>query len=90
MYICRLVKKVLKKTIPVIFSFLIVFNTGGYFLLYKTLQFQINHEIRKQIKSNLPEKDLVQIQLPLYGKDAETSSFKWIQHFNTPDACQIW
>ncbi len=56
-------KKILKKSISIVLAFLILYNSLGYFIVFKSIQYAIRNEIKTNIKNSIHEKDLFLIKL---------------------------
>ena len=69
----------MKKTLPVIFAFLILFNAGGFFLVFKSMQYQVKREIKSLIKAELPESELTKIKVSTKDAESGSSGFKWYE-----------
>lgn len=52
-----------------------LFNTAGYYIVFKTAQYRIKKEIKKEIKLNLHADELTVIRIPLSG----ISSINWVE-----------
>ncbi len=53
----------MRKIIPVFLAFLILYNGLGYIIVFKSFQYAIRKEVKRKIKSSVPEKDLIIIKL---------------------------
>jgi len=64
----------MRKTFPLILTFIFLFNIGGYFLWFSIVQMSIKERIEQKIKSGLKEEDLSLIIVPINNK----SGIQWI------------
>jgi len=53
----------MKKAIPIFLVCIFLFNTLGYFIAFKAVQYAVKNEIKFQIKSNLPITELTTITI---------------------------
>lgn len=65
---------ILKKTAVILLTIIICYNTVGYYIVFKTRQFQVKTEVKKLIKSSVPEQQLVVFRYT----PANRHEFKWM------------
>ncbi|NOX86474.1 MAG: hypothetical protein GXO86_11020 [Chlorobi bacterium] len=65
----------MKKISFVIVILLFLFTNGGYYLYFRTMQYQARQEIRQKIENGVNEKDLTLITIPLNNK----KDISWIK-----------
>jgi len=64
----------LKKIAVILLILIVCYNTAGYFIVFKARQLQVKAEIKKMIKSSVPEAQLVVFRY----SPATQHEFKWI------------
>jgi len=70
---------ILKKVLPVILVILLLFNTGGFYIIFKSLQYRVKKEIKEQIKCSLPDTDLSLIKMNKKDARPGSSLLKWYE-----------
>lgn len=65
---------ILKKLAVILLTLIVCYNTVGYFIVFKARQLQVKAEIKKMIKSSVPEAQLVVFRY----SPATRHEFKWI------------
>ena len=71
-------KKILKKSISILLAFLILYNSLGYFIVFKSMQLAVRNEIKANIKNSIPEEDLFLIKLTNDEMKSGKSGFRKI------------
>jgi hypothetical protein len=54
----------MKKAVVLFFISIFLFNSVGYFVVFKTAEFELKSEIKIKIKQGLPTKELVTLTIP--------------------------
>lgn len=67
----------LKKILAILFLSIFLYNTIGYLVVFKKIQYGIKKEIKTRIKNKLDEKDLVLIKYPSHPDKAQRKLFHW-------------
>ena len=67
----------MKKLLPIILSVLLLFNAGGFIVVFKSLQISVKNDIRKKLKSSLPLNSLSEIKVSLKDSHSKNSALKW-------------
>ncbi len=65
----------MRKYITLLIVPVFLFNIGGYYLWFSVLQYNIQQEVRLEIRKGLQEKDLTLISMPADNK----AGFSWIK-----------
>lgn len=65
----------MKKTFSIFFLIIFLFNTAGYFILFKSIQFQVKKEIVAEIKSGRLKKELSVITI----NKSDLANIEWIE-----------
>ncbi len=63
-----------KKGIAILFLALYVFNLAGYYVVFKTLQYQVRSGVKTRIKESVPREELVLIAL----KQGREDGLQWL------------
>ncbi|HET6273689.1 MAG TPA: hypothetical protein VFG32_11950 [Bacteroidota bacterium] len=63
------------RTIAIVFLVLYAYNIAGYLAVFKTMQYHVRKEIKRQIKEAVPQKDLTLITIA----EGEESALNWIK-----------
>jgi len=78
--LCKFAEEIhtpLKKLLPVILAILLLFNTGGFYIVFKSLQYGVKKEIKEKIRRSLPGADLTLIRICSKYTHSRTSLLKW-------------
>lgn len=70
---------ILKKVLPVILVILLLFNSGGFYIIFKSLQYRVKKEIKEQIKCSLPDTELTLIRINKKETRSASSLLKWYE-----------
>jgi hypothetical protein len=65
----------MRKSLSIIFSFIFLFNIGGYYLCYRLMQFGIREGIEQQIKNGLKTEELSLVVTSINNE----SGISWIE-----------
>lgn len=65
----------MKKVFPLFFLAIFLFNTAGYYVVFKAQQYQIKNEIASSIKAGIYTSELTTIAIPTN----ELSSIEWME-----------
>jgi hypothetical protein len=63
-----------KKSVAILFLSLYVYNLAGYYVVFKSLQYQVRNEIKLRIKESVPHGELFLIAI----KKGEEESLHWL------------
>ena len=69
----------MKITGSILFLLLLLFQSTGYYLYFKIQQHQVRHEIKQQIKTGVPEAELVLLKISRSIKE-NRNEFQWIHN----------
>jgi hypothetical protein len=67
----------MKKLLAILIIGLLLYNSMGYYIVFKTVQYTIKKEIKNQIKHGVPEKDLSLIKVA-YNDDHKKADIEWL------------
>jgi hypothetical protein len=67
----------MKKSLSILIAILFLYNTVGYLIAFKSIQYGIKKEIKTKIKGNLDEKELVLIKFPAHPDQQQKKLLHW-------------
>lgn len=69
----------LKKIIPILLTIVLLYNTIGYLVVFKGLQYSVKKEIKRRIKRSVPENELFLIKVTENDINTHKNGFKFIE-----------
>lgn len=67
------VYSIMKKAVPLFLLCIFLFNTVGYYIAFKAVQYEVKNEIRSEIKSGIKTDELIVLTI----KKNDLSSIQW-------------
>jgi hypothetical protein len=68
----------MKKTLAIFIIVLLLFNSMGYYIVFKTMQYAIKKEIKNSIKQGVPDKNLSLIKVAV-NDEQNQAEIEWLE-----------